>query len=217
MLKKILIGLAVIVGVFVAVVSMQPSQFKIERSATVAAPADVVFALINDFHQWQGWSPWEKLDPTMKKTHEGPESGTGASYHWVGNKDVGEGKMTITDSKPSESVSIKLEFISPFTAVNTTTFTLSPDGNGTKVNWAMEGNNNFMAKAMGLFMDMDAMVGSDFEKGLAAMKPLAEAEMNRRNAEAAAQAAAAQAAAAAAAPVDGAAVPPGTEAPAKGM
>lgn len=175
MLKKILIGIAVIIIVFLVVVAMQPADFRITRSTTIAAPADAVFALVNDLHQWDAWSPWAKLDPAMKQTHEGAPAGVGAIYSWAGNKDVGEGRMTITESRANQLVGIKLEFLKPFAAVNTTEFTFTPEGNQTAVTWSMTGTNHFMAKAFGLFMNMDKMVGGDFEKGLAQMKPVAEA------------------------------------------
>src|SRR5262249_33651492 len=118
----VLIALAILVGIFVAIVAMQPSAFRIERSATMSAPAGVVFSQVNDFHNWDGWSPWAKLDPAMKQTYEGSPAGSGAIYSWVGNKDVGEGRMTITESRPSEFIQINLEFLRPFKATNTSEF-----------------------------------------------------------------------------------------------
>jgi carbon monoxide dehydrogenase subunit G len=174
-MKSLLRLLLIVIVVFLAYVASRPGTFHIERSARIAAPADVVFAKIADFHQWAAWSPWEKLDPQMVKTFGGPESGTGATYHWVGNKDVGEGNMAITEARPNDKVTIKLDFIKPFAASNITTFTLAPAGSGTKVTWAMDGANNFMAKAMSIFMNMDKMIGGDFEKGLASLQGLAEA------------------------------------------
>jgi hypothetical protein len=175
MFKKILIGIVVIILVFLVVVALQPAAFRITRSTTIAAPADVVFAQVNDFHKWEAWSPWAKLDPAMKQTYEGPPAGVGAIYSWVGNNDVGEGRMTISQSHPGELVGIKLEFLKPFAQVNATEFALKPDGNQTAVTWSMTGTNNFMAKGFGLFMNLDKMVGGDFEKGLAQMKLVAEA------------------------------------------
>ena len=174
MLKKILIALAVIVIVLVIVVAFQPAEFRVSRSTVIAAPAPSVFAQVNDFHKWDGWSPWAKLDPNMKTTHAGAPAGTGAIYSWAGNSDVGEGRMTLTESRPSELVRIKLEFKKPFAATNTTEFVFKPDADKTMVTWAMFGTNNFMAKAFGLFMDMDKMIGGDFEKGLAQLKSVAE-------------------------------------------
>jgi hypothetical protein len=158
------------------VVAMRPATFHIERSTKISAQPEIVFGLINDFHNWQGWSPWEKMDPAMKKTHSGAPAGTGAVYSWAGNDDVGEGRMTITGSRPSEVVEIKLEFLKPFEATNKTTFTVKPGGDGSNVTWAMDGNNSFATKLVGLFMDMDSMIGKDFEKGLANMKQMAEAK-----------------------------------------
>jgi uncharacterized protein YndB with AHSA1/START domain len=180
MLKKILIGLAAVIVLFVIVVATRPSAFRIERSTTISAPPEVVFAQVNDFHAWPGWSPWEKLDPNMKRTHSGPPAGVGAVYAWQGNGDVGEGKMTIQKSEPPSMVGIELEFIKPFTATNATTFSFANTGGGTKVTWAMEGKNNFVAKAASLFMDMDQLIGADFERGLAAMKSASEAAAKNR-------------------------------------
>ena len=133
-----------------------------------------VFALVNDFRKWEAWSPWAKLDPSMKTTFEGPAEGLGSIYTWSGNGEVGEGRMTLTDSHPSDLVRIKLEFLKPITATNTTEFTFKPEGNQTAVTWNMTGTNNFMGKAFNLFMNMDKMVGGDFEKGLAQMKSTVE-------------------------------------------
>lgn len=169
MFKKIAIVLALILAGAAAFVATRPADFRIVRSRTVAAPPDVVHAYVNDFHKWSEWSPWEKLDPAMKKEYSGAPAGTGAAYHWSGNSDVGEGHMTITDSRPAQSVTIRLEFLKPFAATNTTQFDFAPSGSGTQVTWAMNGHNNFIAKAFSAFMDMDKMVGGDFEKGLAGL------------------------------------------------
>lgn len=177
-MKKILLGALVVIGlivlVFCVVVAVQPATYHIERSATINAPATVVFQHVNDFHKWDAWSPWSKLDPAMKTSYEGASAGTGAIYYWNGNDQVGEGRMTITESRPSDLIKIKLEFIKPFAATNATEFTFKPQGNQTAVTWTMDGNNNFVGKAASLFMNMDKMVGTDFEKGLAQMKKLAE-------------------------------------------
>jgi len=175
MLKKILIAIAAIVVVFVVVVAIQPSEFRIVRSATISAPAPAVFAQVNDFHNWEAWSPWAKVDPAMKQAYEGPPAGTGAIYTWAGNDQVGEGRMTLTESRPSDLIRIKLEFLKPFAATNTAEFTFKPEGNQTVVTWSMTGQNNFMAKALHLVMNMDRMVGGQFEKGLAQMKAVVEA------------------------------------------
>jgi hypothetical protein len=174
MLKKILFAVAAALAVLVLVIALQPATFHVERSALIAAPPEVVRARVDDFHSWSAWSPWEKLDPNMKRSYEGPPSGVGAKYAWVGNNEVGEGRMTIEKSGPSQ-VAIKLEFLKPFEATNIATFTFTPAAAGTKTTWAMDGKNNFMSKAFHLVMDMDKMIGADFERGLAAMKSAAEA------------------------------------------
>jgi hypothetical protein len=181
MLKKILIGVGVLVLALVVIVAMQPAEFHIERSTTVAAAPANVFARVQDFHAWRAWSPWEKLDPNLRRTYDGPGSGVGAKYSWSGNDDVGEGRMTIEEANAARVV-IKLEFIKPFAATNITTFKFDPTGNDTKVTWAMDGEKNFMSKAFGMVMDMDQLVGKDFERGLAQLKKVVEAAP--RNAQA---------------------------------
>lgn len=182
MLKKVLLAVVVLLVVFVAVVATRPSAAHYERSATIAAPPALIAAQISDFHAWQAWSPWAHLDPAMKTTFTG--SGVGAIYTWEGNDKVGQGKMTLTRLEPG-SVGIKLEFLKPFAAVNDTAFTFAPAPDGTKVTWTMDGTSNFMAKAAGLFMDMDKMIGGDFERGLANLKTISE---TRAKAEAEAKA-----------------------------
>ena len=167
MLRKVFIGLVLLIAVLAVIVAVQPSEFTISRTRTLAAPPDVVFAYLNDFHQWAGWSPWEKLDPAMKREYSGAPAGAGAIYEWAGNDKVGAGRMTITESVPPESLSIRLEFLKPFQATNTAEFFITPGGLGTDVTWAMSGHNNFAAKAFSLVTDMDKIVGADFEKGLA--------------------------------------------------
>ena len=147
MLKKIAIGVALVLVVLAGYVATRPADFRIVRSRTVAAPPDVVHAYVNDFHKWTEWSPWEKLDPAMKREYSGAPAGSGAAYRWTGNSDVGEGQMTITDSRPPQSVTIRLEFLKPFAATSTTQFDFAPSGAGTNVTWAMNGHNNFIAKA----------------------------------------------------------------------
>jgi hypothetical protein len=170
MLKKFLFAIAVLVVMLVIVVALQPSEFRIERSAAIAAPAPVVFAQVNDFHNWDAWSPWATLDPAMKKTYEGAPAGTGAVSTWSGNRDVGEGRATIIESRPNELIRIKLEYLRPFAATNTAEFTFKPEGDHTTVTWSLYGSNNFIAKAFSLVMDMDTMVGSQFEQGLASLR-----------------------------------------------
>jgi hypothetical protein len=175
MILKILIAVAAILVVLVIVIATRPSEFRVERSATVSAPAPVVFAQVNDFHKWEAWSPYVKRDPAMKKSFEGAPAGVGAIYTWSGNHEVGEGRTTIIESRPSELIRIKLEFVRPFAGTSTTAFTFRPEGDRTAVTWSLEGRNRFPAKAMGLVMNMDRMIGDDFEKGLAQMKAIAEA------------------------------------------
>jgi hypothetical protein len=179
MLTKVLVALAVVVVVLVIIVALQPSKFRVARSTTISAPAPAVFAQVNDFHKWEAWNPWGKVDPAMKQTYEGAPAGTGAIYTWVGNKEVGEGRMTITESRPSDLVRVKLEFMKPFAATNTAEFSFNPEGNQTAVTWSMTGENNFVAKAVHLFMNMDKMIGDQFEKGLADMKAAVEAAARR--------------------------------------
>jgi hypothetical protein len=178
MIKKLILGvLALIVAVVVivsVVVAMQPEDLKITRSATFNAAPATVFEQVNDFHKWDAWSPWAKIDPTMKATHSGAPSGVGAVYSWVGTGDAGEGKMTITASHPTDHIAIDLEFIKPFPAKNVTEFTFKPSGDKTDVIWTMTGKKNFVMKAFCLVMDMDKLIGADFEKGLAQMKPIVE-------------------------------------------
>ena len=176
MLTKILIGLVVVAVGLMAVVATRPSEYRVARATTIAAPPAVVFAQINDFHKWEAWNPWGKMDPGMKQSYDGAPAGVGAMYAWAGNNEVGEGRMTIVESRPNEMVLVKLEFLKPFAGTSFATFTLTPQGtNQTLVTWSMEGQNNFMAKAVHMVMNMDRMIGSQFEKGLAAMKSAAEA------------------------------------------
>ncbi|WP_394824692.1 SRPBCC family protein [Pendulispora albinea] len=176
MFRKILLGLAAVAVVFVLVVSTRPSTFHVERSVTVAAPAERAFAQVNDFHEWTGWSPYEKLDPQLRRTYEGAPAGVGAIYAWAGNGKAGEGRMTIEASDAPSRIAINLEFIEPFAATDTATFTFVPTAEGTKVTWAIDGTNNFVSKAFSLFMDMDKLIGGDFEAGLASLKAIAERE-----------------------------------------
>jgi hypothetical protein len=175
MLKKILLVLLVVVVGFLAYVATRPDEFRVERSATIAAPASAVYPQIADFRAWEAWSPWEKLDPAMKREFGGAAGEPGSTYSWVGNSDVGSGKMTLVEAAPSSKVGIRLEFIEPFASTSTTTFALAPEGDGTRVTWTMDGRHNFVSKAMCVFMDMDKMVGGDFEKGLASLKSVGEA------------------------------------------
>ena len=174
MLTTILVAVVAVIVLFVIVVSTRPTDFSVVRQATMAAAPATVFAQVDNFHNWVPWSPWEKRDPNLKRTYSGPEAGTGAMYAWAGNNQVGEGRMTIVESKPGERIRIKLEFLKPFAATNEAVFTFATQGNQTLGTWTMTGKNNFMAKAMGLFMNMDKMIGTDFEAGLAGIKAIAE-------------------------------------------
>ena len=178
MLIKILAVATVLVVVFAIVVAMRPSHFRVVRSATMAAPAAAVFEQVNDFHKWVAWSPWEQLDPELKRTYAGAPRGEGATYAWSGNNKVGEGRMTLTESRPAERIRLRLEFIRPFAAIHAGEFTFEPRGSSeqTAVTWSMEGNNSFLCKAFGLFVNMDKMVGDDFEKGLAQLKAKLESD-----------------------------------------
>lgn len=174
MLIKILLVAAVLVAVFIIVVATRPAEFRVTRKATMAAPAAAVFAQVNDLHNWENWSPWARLDPNAKETHEGEPAGAGAILSWAGNNKVGEGRMTITESRPNELVRLKLEFFKPFANTSMAEFTFQPEGDSTTVTWSMAGRNNFIAKAVGLFMDCEKMIGGQFEQGLAQMKEIVE-------------------------------------------
>jgi len=171
----------IIVGIIVLLVAgllgyaaTKPDTFRVQRSASMKAPPEKIFPLINDFHNWVSWSPWEKLDLEMKKTHSGAASGKGAIYEWEGNKKVGQGRMEITEESPPSTVAIKLDFIKPFQANNKAEFALDRQGDSTNVTWTMDGSQPFMFKVMGVFMNLDNMIGKDFEAGLASMKDIAE-------------------------------------------
>jgi hypothetical protein len=170
----LLIGLVALIVILLAIASTRPDEFRVTRSATVNAAPATVFAQVNELKKWEMWSPWQKMDPNMKQTYEGPAAGTGASQAWAGNSKVGEGKMTIIDSKPGESVKFRLEFLKPFAATNIAEFTFKAQGNQTQVTWTMDGKSNIAFKVMGLFMDCDKMIGKDFEAGLAQLKAVVE-------------------------------------------
>lgn len=170
----ILLALAIIALVFFVLLIGRPDEFKVARSATIAAPPAAVFEQVNDFHKWEAWSPWAKLDPACRNTYSGAAAGQDAGFAWDGNNKVGAGRMTITDSQPTQLIRIKLEFLRPFKSNNTTEFTFRPDGNRTEIIWTMTGKNNVMSKVFGLFVDCEKMVGKDFEKGLASIKSVVE-------------------------------------------
>ncbi|MEW5849279.1 MAG: SRPBCC family protein [Myxococcota bacterium] len=170
---KIGIGLAAVMAVLLGVVSTRPDSFRVERSTTVAAPADVVFAQVNDFHAWSAWSPYFKLDPAQKLGFDGAPSGVGAIHSWQSEK-VGEGRMTIVESRPNERVATQLEFIKPMSSTAQAVFTFAPAPGGVTVSWAMEGRNTLLGKVFALFVDMDELLGKDFERGLADLKTVSE-------------------------------------------
>lgn len=174
MLKKILIGLALILAVLLVLILRQPDEFSVSRSTAIAAPPQKVFELVNDFRQWDHWSPWAKLDPECKVSFEGPESGKGSIFRWSGNAEAGEGSQEIVESTPGERVRIKLTFIKPFAGTSDTEFAFQPEGEGARVNWTMSGKNDFIGKCISLIMDCETMIGPQFEKGLANMKTVAE-------------------------------------------
>jgi hypothetical protein len=171
--------LAIIVIGLLVVIALQPTDFRVVRTARISAKPAVVFDQINDFHKWEAWSPWAKLDPAAKNSFEGKSAGTGAVFTWSGNSKVGEGRMTIIESRPSDLIRIKLEFMKPFKGTNATEFSFRPEGDQTALTWSMAGQNNFMAKAIGLFMNCDKMVGGQFETGLANLKSVTEAPAHR--------------------------------------
>ena len=178
MLIRILIGVVGVLVLFVAVVATRPSAYHVERKLDVAAPAELVFGVLNDLHQFAGvlvffGSSWEKLDPNMQKTFEGPAAGVGQSYAWSG-KEAGKGKMTIEESVPGQKVGMKLEFVEPMASTATCALTLAGTPTGSSVTWSMDGNHNFIGNALGMFMNMDAVLGTDIEKGLAQLKTVAE-------------------------------------------
>ncbi|HTF86138.1 MAG TPA: SRPBCC family protein [Cellvibrio sp.] len=164
-----------LIAILLIVAATKPDQFRVERTVTINASPEQIFPLINDFRQWTQWSPWEKKDPHMQRHYSDNTSGTGATYAWEGDNNVGHGRMEITESVPYTNIGIALHFIKPFTAHNTATFTLTPTDNGTQVAWIMEGPSPFISKLMQVFISMDKMVGKDFEAGLQQMKTVAEA------------------------------------------
>lgn len=174
MLKKILIAAALLIVVFAVIVAMQPSEFRVARGALISAPPAAVFSKVNDLRTWQEFSPWAKLDPHAEITFSGPETGTGSSFAWAGNSEVGEGRMTIVESRPHELIRFKLEFVKPFEGTSIAEFTFKEQGAQTEVVWSMSGRNNFFFKAVGLFLDCEKMMGPQFEQGLANLKALSE-------------------------------------------
>jgi Polyketide cyclase / dehydrase and lipid transport len=174
MIKTIVIVLVVVVAAILGYAATRPDIFTVQRAASIKAPPEKIFPLIDDFHRWPVWSPWEKMDPDMKRTYSGSAAGKGAAYAWQGNSKVGEGRMEILDDPAPSKVVIKLDFIKPFEGHNVATFLLVPRGDVTDVTWTMDGPSPFVAKLMGVFTNMDKMIGSDFEAGLANLKAAAE-------------------------------------------
>ena len=171
MIRRAFIVVVLLLGLLFVVIATRPSEFKVTRSAILPAPPAEVFAQVNDLRKWEAWSPWARLDPNSTVTYDGPADGTGSSMSWAGNADVGEGKVTITESRPGELVVLRLDFIKPFAATSKTEFTFTPQPNDqTLVAWTMSGANNFISKAFSLVIDCDKMMGTQFEEGLANLK-----------------------------------------------
>lgn len=173
MFKTIAIILALLIAAVLIYAATKPDSFRIERSTTIKASPEKISAYLTDFKRWAAWSPWEEKDPSMKRTFSGAANGKGAVYGWEGNKNVGTGRMEVLDVQP-QKVIIKLDFLAPFEAHNTTEYVLEPQGDSTKLTWAMFGPSNYMSKVMTTFMSMEKMVGPDFEAGLAKLKAAAE-------------------------------------------
>jgi Polyketide cyclase / dehydrase and lipid transport len=171
---QILIILVVLIGAFIAYVNMRPDQFKVTRQEKMAAPKEKVFPHVNDLYAWAAWSPWAKLDPNAKNTFEGPKAGVGAITRWNGNSKVGAGVMTITESRPSDYIQIRLDFLKPMKATNIAEFKFQSEGDQTNVTWSMSGKSNFIGKVIGLVFNCEKMVGGQFEQGLAQMKAIVE-------------------------------------------
>jgi hypothetical protein len=167
--------LVVLILGLVIFISLKSPDFRIARSLQIQASADRIFAQIEDFHLWEAWSPWAKMDPQAKNTFDGPATGPGSSFRWEGNARVGSGIMTVLESRPTETLRLRLEFLKPFAATNTAEFTLTPAEGGTLLTWSMTGKNNFIAKLAGLFFDCDKLVGGQFEQGLISLQAIVEA------------------------------------------
>ena len=174
MIKTVAIAVLVLIAGVLIVASTRPDTFTVQRSTTIKAPPERIFAIVNDFHRWVDWSPWEKLDPAMKRTLGGAPSGKGATYAWEGNSKAGQGRMEIIESKPPGKVGIQLDFIRPFEGHNIAEFSFTPQADGTQVNWVMRGPTPFVSKLMQVFVSLDTMICKDFDEGLANLKALAE-------------------------------------------
>jgi hypothetical protein len=173
-LKRLLIGLALLVATFLVVVWLQPDDYRLTRTTVIAAPAAAVFEQVNDLRKWENWSPWAKLDPNAKVTFSGPQAGQGASFRWEGNDKVGAGTMTITESRPNLRVATRTDFVKPFEGTSNSDFVFSETSGQTNVIWTMAGKQSFVGKAICLFMSMEKMLGPEFERGLAQLKRSAE-------------------------------------------
>jgi uncharacterized protein YndB with AHSA1/START domain len=174
MLQKTAIVVLVLIAALLAFAATKPDSFRVQRTASIKAPPEKIFPLISDLKSWAAWSPWEKIDPAMKRTHSGAPSGKGAVYAWEGNREIGAGRMEILDAAAPARVTIRLEFVKPFEAQNFAEFTLQPQGEATNVTWAMYGPSTYVSKLMSVFFDMDAMIGEKFAAGLANLKAAAE-------------------------------------------
>lgn len=172
----ILISLAVAVVVLLVAAALQPNEFRVSRNVSITAPAAVVYAHVNDLHKWQEVSPYVKLDPAASYVFDGPPAGPGATLSWIGNSKLGEGRMTIAEARPSDSIRMNLEFVKPFASKCVAEFTFKPERDQTIVTWKMAGPNNLVSKAVGLVMNMDRMIGRQFEEGLANLKRVSEAD-----------------------------------------
>jgi uncharacterized protein YndB with AHSA1/START domain len=174
MIKTIALVAVIVIAAVLIFAATKPDTFSVQRTTTIKAAPEKIFAMLDDFHNWGGWSPWEKMDPNMKRTFSGPANGKGSVYEWDGNSKVGQGRMEITDASAPSHVTIKLDFIKPFEGHNVAEFVLEPRGDSTNVTWTMRGPSPYIAKLMSVFFSMDSMIGKDFEAGLANLKAAAE-------------------------------------------
>ncbi|MCW5623537.1 MAG: SRPBCC family protein [Burkholderiales bacterium] len=165
---------AVLIAILLGYAATKPDTFRVQRAISIKAPPEKIFVLINDLRSWTSWSPYERRDPAMKRSHSGAPSGEGAVYEWEGDSQVGTGRMEIIESVPSSRVVLKLDFLKPFEAHNIAEFTLASDGDATEVTWAIHGPTTFVSKVMSVFVSMDKMIGKDFEAGLVSLKAVAE-------------------------------------------
>ena len=170
----IVVILAIAAAAILIIAANKPQTLRVQRAIGIEAPAEKIFPLISDFHQWLKWSPYEQKDPAMKRTYGGADSGKGATYAWDGDKNVGSGRMEILEATAPSKVVIKLDFFKPFEGHNTAEFTMLPQGDGTHVTWVMHGPANFMSRLMQVFLNLDKMIGRDFEAGLARLKTITE-------------------------------------------